>query len=72
MAIQWSLSFVAYQDIIASGRWQVVVRTQARLTEVQNAIKKLDQKFLKKLFWDPGYFKNMEIYEREVARFKNA
>jgi spermidine/putrescine-binding protein len=43
-----------------------------RVAEIQNAIKKLDQKFLKKLFWDPGYFKNMEIYEREVARFKNA
>ena len=34
MRIEWSLSFAAYQDIIASGRWQVVVRTLAMASAV--------------------------------------
>jgi spermidine/putrescine-binding protein len=43
-----------------------------RLAAIALAIDKLDKKFAKPLYQDPGYFKNMEYYERAVARFKNA
>ena len=39
---------------------------------IEGAVSKLDKKFIKDLFWDPGWFTTMESYERALARFKNA
>jgi len=39
---------------------------------IAGAVEKLDTKFTKELFWDPGWFKTMQSYERALARFKNA
>jgi spermidine/putrescine-binding protein len=43
-----------------------------KIAAIEGAIQKLDRKFSKPLYWDPGYFRNMEYYERAVSRFKNA
>lgn len=42
------------------------------IAAIENCNVKLDRKFAKSLFQDPGYFPNMEIYERETQRFQNA
>jgi putative spermidine/putrescine transport system substrate-binding protein len=43
-----------------------------KIAAIEACQEKLKVKFAKDLFVDPGYFGNMEAYEREVARFKNA
>ena len=42
------------------------------IAAIEDAVGKLDKKFSKDLFWDPGWFRSMESYERALARFKNA
>jgi putative spermidine/putrescine transport system substrate-binding protein len=44
----------------------------AKVAAIEGCIGKLDKKFVKDLYWDPGYFKTMEYYERAMSRFKNA
>lgn len=46
--------------------------TQQKIDAIQAAVDKVDKKFIKELFWNPGYFKNLEYYEGALARFKNA
>jgi putative spermidine/putrescine transport system substrate-binding protein len=46
--------------------------SEDKIAAIDGAIQKLDRKFSKDLYWDPGYFKNKEYYERAVSRFKNA
>lgn len=39
---------------------------------IRVSIEKVDKKFIKDLFWNPGYFNNLEYYENAMAKFKNA
>ncbi len=43
-----------------------------KIAAIEGCETKLRKKFAKNLFVDPGYFPNVEAYERETARFKNA
>ena len=43
-----------------------------RIDRIREVVAKGDVKFAKPLYWDPGYFKTLEYYEREMARFRNA
>lgn len=43
-----------------------------RIGRIRRVMAKGDAKFAKPLYWDPGYFKTLEYYEREMARFRNA
>ncbi len=45
---------------------------QREIDAIQASVDKVDKKFVKDLFWNPGYFKNLEYYESAMARFKNA
>lgn len=43
-----------------------------QIEAIQTVSRKGGQKFTKALYWDPGYYKNLERYELEMARFRNA
>ena len=43
-----------------------------KIAAIQTVIESSAARLSKNLYWDPGYFRNLEAYEREMARFKNA
>lgn len=43
-----------------------------KIAAIQSVIERSAARLSKDLYWDPGYFRNFEAYEREMARFKNA
>lgn len=43
-----------------------------RIARISEVIASARIKFAKPLYWDPGYFPNLEAYDREMARFRNA
>jgi hypothetical protein len=42
-----------------------------RVAAIQATVDKLDTKFKKDLYWDPGYTPSLEFYEQAAARFRN-
>lgn len=46
--------------------------SQDKVAAIEGAIEKLDRKFGKPLYWDPGWFPGMESYESAISRFRNA
>ncbi len=43
-----------------------------RLATISAVAAKGARKFTKALYWDPGFYRNLERYELEMARFRNA
>ncbi len=43
-----------------------------QVAEIEDTISKLDKKFAHELFWNSGWPDDIEAYEREMSRFKNA
>ncbi|MDB5397955.1 MAG: hypothetical protein JWM91_5461 [Rhodospirillales bacterium] len=42
-----------------------------KIAAIQATIDKMSKKFLKELYWDPGYTTSLEFYELAAARFRN-
>jgi spermidine/putrescine-binding protein len=43
----------------------------ARIAAIEASRQKVTAKFIKPLYWDPGYTKSLESYEAAMARFRN-
>jgi hypothetical protein len=44
---------------------------EARIARIEDTVAKMNTKFLKPLYWDPGYTESLADYERAMARFRN-
>jgi hypothetical protein len=42
-----------------------------KVAAIQATVDKMDTKFKKDLYWDPGYTTSLESYELAAARFRN-
>ena len=45
--------------------------TAERIAAIQATVDKMNTKFKKELYWDPGYTPSLEFYEQAAARFRN-
>jgi putative spermidine/putrescine transport system substrate-binding protein len=43
----------------------------ARIASIEETVNKMTTKFLKELYWDPGYTRSLESYESAMARFRS-
>jgi spermidine/putrescine-binding protein len=42
-----------------------------KIAAIETTVTKMNTKFLKDLYWDPGYTQSLEYYEMAMARFRN-
>ncbi|HEX2789256.1 MAG TPA: extracellular solute-binding protein [Steroidobacteraceae bacterium] len=43
----------------------------AKIASIEATVTKMNTKFVKDLYWDPGYTKSLEYYESAMARFRS-
>jgi putative spermidine/putrescine transport system substrate-binding protein len=43
----------------------------AKIANIEATVTKMNTKFIKDLYWDPGYTKSLEYYESAMARFRS-
>ncbi len=42
-----------------------------KIARIEDTVNKMNTKFLKPLYWDPGYTESLKYYEMAMARFRN-
>jgi hypothetical protein len=42
-----------------------------RIASIEETVNKMNTKFLKELYWDPGYTRSLDNYESAMARFRS-